>query len=283
MKHIPLFYYPTTLLWVDDDTNLLKIMSLEFNKNYSIKTFCTAKSCLDFLKNYKSALNKHQLLNLNEQDEYYGELNHTPINVDITKIARIANDKERYNDISITIIDYRLPDASGFDIAKNIHATPMKKILLTGKATPEETLDGFNKSLIDRMVRKGDPETMDILTNYINELTLDYFCQQTASLLASLNTEVMLPLNDPAFIQFFNNYVDRHCISEFYIIDKQGSFLCIDKNQKRFCLVMHTDNSLRTWLLNNKEGCPSIDSINAIKARQLIPFFGPGKEGRLGK
>lgn len=117
------------------------------------------------------------------------------------------------------------------------------------------------------------------LVAYLKELTFQHFQRITFPLLSVLKIENCSPLKDPVFIEFFNKYCLNKKIKEFYLIDKQGSFLCIDENSNRFNFVVHTDNSLDEWLRNYSfEGDLADHLISSIENRQKIPFFGLGKE-----
>ena len=98
-------------------------------------------------------------------------------------------------------------------------------------------------------------------------------------MLSYLETESKLPLSDQFFIDFFEKYCERNSIREFYLIDKQGSFLCIDNKGHRSYFILQTDRGIDAWLtLYSADKGLSKDELALIADRKKIPFFGQGKE-----
>ncbi len=279
MKTLPLFYYPSTWLYVDDDKTLLESMALIFKEYNYTKPFHSSLACLNFLNHYESPLSKHCFLESLTDDEVYGVLQHTPIDFDITKLAKLANDPKRYNELTAMVVDYKMPEMNGFELAQSCNHLPIKKILLTGKAKPEQGIEGFNNNLIHRFVKKDEVNWDEKILTNLQELTLEFFRDKTAHLLAYLETENKLPLSDKIFIEFFDSYCKQYSIKEYYLIDKQGSYLCIDDKGHQSYLIIQTDKGLDTWLaLHGAEKELSKDDLALLRERKKIPFFGQGKE-----
>lgn len=279
MKALPVFYYPTTWLWIDDDSLLLSSIPHIFTEHDHIKLFQSPKECLSFLHSYQPFLTKKSFLKSIMNDENYGVLQHTPIDFDITMLANIANDPSRHNEITTMIIDYNMPEMDGFSLAQACQSFPIKKILLTGKAKKEEAIIGFNKNLIHRFVQKGVTNLEHELIMQLKELSYQYFQEITTPLLSCLETENPLPLSDPIFIAFFKAYCKKYNVTEYYLIDKQGSFLCINNKREKFYFVIQTDHNIEAWLtIYGTEKELSDDQKTLLQERKKIPFFGGGKE-----
>ncbi|HLB56967.1 MAG TPA: hypothetical protein VJK30_06545 [Coxiellaceae bacterium] len=279
MRNLPLFYYPGTWIYVDDDKTLLGCMSLAFDENAHSKTFSSPNRCVEFLNHYQSPSSQQHFLQCNNNDESHGILQHTPIDFDITKIANFADEKHRYEEITAMLIDYHMPEMNGFSLSQACGHLPVNKILLTGKTEDEKVINGFNQNYIQRYIQKGSDNLEENVIKQLKELSFGYFQKITAPLLAYLEVENLLPLSDPIFIDFFLNFCQQNNIREYYLIDKQGSFLCIDADDKKSYFVMQTDRSLETWLSIYYTGTEfSPDFAEKIQDRDIIPFFGQGKE-----
>ena len=249
MKILPLFYYPSTWVWVDDDRNLLTAMTDAFSLQNTVKPFLSAKESVSFLEAYRSPLSQHHFLTVNPHDENYGLLQRTPMDFDVTMIAKLLDDPTRFDEISCMVIDYNMPEMTGFALAKAVNSfLPVPKILLTGTKEENKAIEGFNDSLIQRFVQKGHEYMLRDLSNYLSLLTVQYFERLSFPLLAYLETEHKLPLSDPVFIEFFENHCELYDIKEYYLIDKQGSFLCVDVQGKRSYFVVHTERSIEEWI-----------------------------------
>jgi len=271
MKTLPLFYYPSTWVWVDDDRTLLKTMTDTFSEKNRIVSFLSANECLTFLTKHESLLSQAHFLKINRDDEHYGLLQNTPIDFDVTVIAKLAEKNDRHDEVTVAVIDYDMPEMNGFTLAKEIQHLPIQKILFTGNKQDNKAIEGFNHNLIQKFVQKGDVNMFDDLSNYLKELSIQYFQKLTFPLLSYLETEHKLPLSDPVFIDFFESYCESNDVKEYYVIDKQGSFLCIDSQGKQSCLVVHTERSLQQWHSVYGNG-------KLLQAGEKIPFFGVGKE-----
>ncbi|MBY0543958.1 MAG: hypothetical protein K2Q14_00235 [Gammaproteobacteria bacterium] len=280
MKVLPLFYYPSHWLWIDDDQLLLNCMMEVFGEKNAVTAFPSAQECIKSMKTYQAPLSCKNFLMSNIQDLSYGFLKHTPIDFDVTLLADLADDPARYQEITVMVIDYDMPEMDGFALAQALQHLPIQKILLTGKAEQSDAIAGFNTNLIHRFIQKGAFDAKELIPRYLRELSIDYFRHISAPLLSYLETEAKLPLSDPVFIDFFENYCEANNIKEYYLIDKQGSFLCIDDKQQRSCLVIQSDQGLDSWLTiyKDEEYLPD-EELALIQNRKKIPFFGIGKEG----
>src|SRR5437868_247226 len=132
MKILPLFYYPSTCLWVDDDKSLLGSMSTFFGNKKRIRFLNSGSECINFLKNYKSPLNRHRLLEVNSEDEYYGLSQRLPMDVDLSKLNSLIEDQTKYDEVTVMILDYNMPKMNGFELAAHLQEHSIPKILLTG-------------------------------------------------------------------------------------------------------------------------------------------------------
>ena len=275
---VPLFYFPTTWVCVDDNKKLLNTMSIILEEHARVKLFSSAKECLAFFSTYQSVLSEYSFLRSVKDDEGYGVLEHTPLDFNVKTLVDIANNSRRFDDISVLIVDYNMPEMTGYELAKAIKPS-IKKILLTGDAHDKIVIDGFNNKLIDRVVQKADVSMEETLITYLEELSLQYFQKISSPILSALEAENKLPLSDPAFVSFFNGFYSEYKIKEYYLIDKQGSFLCIDEEGNKFCLVIQTNAGINAWVSSYSiENELSTEKMKAINERKKIPFFGLGVE-----
>ena len=279
MKTLPLFYYPSTVAWVDDEKTFLDMMMLAFKPLYNIKTFDSSPAFLNYITQYQPPLSKYNFITSNQNDENYGMLKNLPIDFDVTTIATISENIERFKEISVLIVDNHMPEISGLSLAREMAHLPIQKILLTGNTTDDQALEGFNDNIIQRFVQKAEITMHEKLNKYLRILSTQYFCQLTFPLLSFLETEGKMPQSDLLFIDFFEAYCKQYSIVEYYIIDKQGSYLCIDKAAQKSCLVIHTSHSIENWLaIYGAEQCLAEETRRKIANKKLLPFFGVGQE-----
>lgn len=99
--------------------------------------------------------------------------------------------------IALIISDHIMPGKSGVDFLIEINEDsrfrPTKKILLTGLATHQDTINAINNAAIDRYLEKPwDPEQLksyskELITEYILEKGIDY-----SSFVETLDQKVLL-------------------------------------------------------------------------------------------
>jgi len=87
MSALPLFYYPATVVWVDDDELLLSAATEFLGDVAKIKTFQSPKVCLDYFENYSSHLSTMTFLSGCSDYEEYDTINHLPVDIN-TKASR---------------------------------------------------------------------------------------------------------------------------------------------------------------------------------------------------
>ena len=278
MKTLPLFYFPTKQVWVDDDNLIIQALALAFNKEGQMIQCLSADAFNTWLAGYQSPIAKQRFLKTNMDDDNYGSPQQSPVNFNISEIAKLANNIEKYDEVSVAILDYKLPNSTGFELAQKLEGTKILKILLTGMAEQTQIISGFNDQLIDRFVPKDAPDLVPQLNKLVTELSFEHFRKITKPLAAHLETDQPLPFSDPVFIEFFLNLMQEKNVSEFYLVDKSGSLLCITATGERFYLAIHNQSSIKEWLAIYEEEEISQDCLDNIQAGKLLPFFGAGQE-----
>lgn len=277
MRSLPCFYYPTTTVWVDDDALFLQSVSQIMGPK-NLKPFQSPNDCLSYFDRYKQPHTKMSFLRGAIEDERYDLLNHAPVDLNVSTLHQIYNFTERTDEISVIIVDYKMPEMKGIELCKRLRSQSAKKILLTGEATHSEAIAAFNENIIDRFICKDSPTLSDDIKKYVAELSQQYFYDKTKSILSHLEVEHKLPLSDKEFINFFDKLRKTNSIKEYYLIDKNGSLMLVnDKNEVSFFAV-HTDRSLDDFLELHHEISKTTTFIGAIEQRDKIPFFGIGKE-----
>lgn len=219
MDTLPLFHYPGRRLWVDDDVTLLKMMMFSFGED-NINTFNSARECLAYVA-----------LKSNEENPSDILINNL-INFDTAEIRDLSNNLDLDNEITVMIIDYNMPEMDGISLAKATSHLPIQKILLSGNIQDAEITLALKHNIIQRFVQKGESQMHAKLTDSLNTLAVDYFKQKTKPLMSQLKTESRLALSDKGFIEFFNEFCASNSIKEYYFVEKQGGFLCIDEEGK---------------------------------------------------
>lgn len=274
---LPLFSYPATVAWVDDDSLFLAAAGL-LVKNMQTMMFNSPEQSIEHFQQYNPLLQKLNFTRGFTEADSYDLLNHMPIDLNLSVLAGLYNNSERNNEVSVLVTDYNMPGMNGIELCRALRSLPMKKILLTGDADHQQAVAAFNEGIIDCFIQKDNPKLTEKVLFHVQRLSKQYFIEHSKQLLKHLETDYPLPLSDPAFISFFEEWCKKYEIQEYYLIDKRGNFLLINKDGKKSHFVIHTDRTLDNFVAlhdDDKEGACFID---AVKSRQKIPFFGEGIE-----
>jgi len=277
-KKLPLFYFPPTICWVDDNELFLNAANLLFKEDYRCISFVNPKEALQFLHTYQSACSKINFTREFIESDIFDTHDHLPIDINISEITQLANTSSIQNEIAILIIDNNMPGMSGIEICHTLNHATYKKILLTGQTSPTEVVDAFNQGIIDKFIAK-DQFASDKLQQYIHELSYQYFCNITKHILAHLETSRPSVLSDRVFIDFFLHWCEANQIIEYYLINKHGSFLVKDKNGSSSYFIVMSEHAKDEFLKLNDDAIEKIEDILLKVAQgEMIPFFGIGKE-----
>lgn len=272
---LPLFQYPTTTVWVDDDALFLQTIDASFQGNKKI--FTLPGDCDSFF-NTPHLFSKITFLHGEYGNENYHSLEHAPVDFDVTEIAKLCDQPERFQEVSVLVCDHNMPEMTGLELCSKLQKFPVKKFLLTGNMQNVEAVKAFNDRLIDKFIHKYDPSLFSEIPKHIKILERQYFCEITRPLLLHLEVDHVLPLSDAAFVSFFNQWCEDNKIYEFYLIDKWGSFLTIDLQNEIRYFVIHTERSLDDFVKFYSNNAEVEALIRCVIDRNKIPFFGYKKD-----
>ena len=276
MMSIPFFRFPTTVVCIDDDPDFLKALVLKLGKRYNIKTFTDPKEALKFLNSKEaSPVSQISFLKSVPELEISHSIHHLPVDFDISQVTKLAEQKSKYNEVAVILLDQNMPGMKGTELCTKLENKELKKILLTGELDHAEAIKAFNDKLIDCFVQKtaNNQFLLENLLTYIDIQEEKYFIEKSAYLHNYLIADRVLPLSDRAFIDLFHRWCEHHNIQEYYLVDKNGNFLLIDKDGKQFFFIIHTDQSLNTFIEPYEDDEDLTTCIKAIKDRESMPFF----------
>lgn len=275
---LPLFYYPTRTIWVDDNEIFLAAANELLNGKDNIVTFADPNEALQFFEKDGEILSNLTFLRGCKDHEFYDTVNHSIVDFSVPSLSQLLSVPERCQEVSVVVVDYDMPFMDGITLCEKLRHLPCKKILLTGEADDKQAIAAFNSRIIDHYIRKNSHTLVPDIQSALAELQQVYFRERTFPLLTHLEADKPLPLSDPSFVTFFNNWCEVNNIVEYVLIDKNGSFISKDKASRVAYFIMHTDASLAAFVELNNEIKDSQHYLEAVQQRQLVPFFGVGKE-----
>jgi len=276
IKELPLFYYPTNIILVDDDVNYSKNLEMiMLDRKVPMGVFNDPKKALNFIKSKPFGKLANKLVKVEEEQE-----DKTIFNIDLSDLHQEIYNKDRFNDVSVIIVDYAMPGLNGKEFFEKIRDLPVAKILLTGEADYQMAVKMFNAGLIDRFFRKNDDDLFEKLIQAIEELKIQFFQKLSHSILAALGKKsTLLPFTNPAFIQFFLKTIQSDKMVEYYALDESGSFLLLQKNGACTGLIVKSEEDMQVLyeLARDEKDIPK-KVTEDLKNRKKLTYFATRKE-----
>ena len=266
---IPSAFFPTTVVHIDDDKQLLAQLSGALSSHYKIETFSDPDE----------ALREIIFLGTNYMREEHLSLKNDE---DILSYRQGFFDARRFENRLICIVDYDMPGRNGADLmyvsqlakfqskAQEEHAY----ILLTSKDIEDikEENPQF-KGIKHVFISKRDKDCIPKLLESINAFHQNTF--QTAG----YSTAIALSQNPKEkssfefcdkFLPIFNQYIREHDICEGYLFDRQGGMIFLDKGANLSWLFVRNEYGIINGLENAyKYGAPD-NIIDLLKSREYI-------------
>jgi len=268
-----LCYFPTTVLFVDDDPAFLFNIGFEMDSKIAVKTCEKPGDAIKLLEH------QFTIQDLFDKSAVYWDektSDNIPANwvmkTDIKNLYKEAYNSNRFSLISTLVMDYSMPGLNGAKLCEILRDNPVKKIMLTGAADHPVAVELFNAGLIDHFIVKDNSKMPQQLNLAIHEAKKTYFERASAPLIHSLPKGSSC-LNDIAFWHFISHFFDAHHFFEYYIVDESGSVLFIDYVGKPTWIVIKSAKEIEgLWSVAYDNEAPA-DVIKALEKKEKIPFF----------
>ncbi len=271
-SRLPVYYYPTTTVFVDDSQGYLNSLRLILDDSLSCQFFNSALMAEKAILQQQA--NKHHGSEIFEDatNSVDCPMNGHTVFLNLTAVYKITYDKQRFNDISTVVVDYAMPQINGVEFCKKLADIPLKKIMLTGQADESIAIEAFNEGIIDKFIVKNNPDINSILNQSILDLQYQYFQEITENIANPLNKEVAC-LFDTKFSEFFKKLTKQYQIVEYFLVQTPGSFLMLDNQGQVYWLIVKTEADIQMYEELVKEYKAPQKVIDAINTRTRVPHF----------
>jgi len=269
-------YYPTTVVAIDDDQGFLTAIGrhLEISKHNLYTSPLLAIQNINKSDPYDRI--KSRLLHPNRALHEISDTMNENYSVTINphRLHEEIYSPERFNDISILIVDYHMGDINGIDVCRKLADHPAKKILLTGATDKEKiAIEAFNQGIIHRFISKADRDISLQLSRTIAMLKDNYFRDLTYRLMPHLPDSNAAVLNNLAYVNLVKSLQLQLSASEYYLFDISGSVLFFSDDGTPSWLLVKNEDELRQYeeIARNSDGADK--TVQSIENRELMPFF----------
>jgi CheY-like chemotaxis protein len=272
-------YFPTTVIFVDDDRGVLKVTNSFLNDDVANYDFFTDPyKALDLIN--RSISTDFITSNLSSSEARIYEMYKTMYNA------------KRHEEVSTVIVDFQMPAMNGLEFCEKIKNPYIRKILYTGIADEDLAVQAFNKGLIHSYIKKQDPNKSKVINDFIQTSQVAYFRTLTDVLVGSVFKEINstnpeeTAFYDPIYIKYFDELVKKHSIGEYYINEVVGGFICLSRKGELSTLYAFTaetleDNQINTHAtlreliyLEDPTYAALIKDIEENRKTMCFPFYG---------
>lgn len=261
---MPVCYHPTTVLSVDDDVDFSKILQLSIDNLFPLLAFNNPKEVREYIKK------EHQHFPFASRCVADNQFN-------LSAMRNELYNKDRFKEIFINVTDYDMPHVSGIELIKSMEfskeISQYGHIILTGKISDEFKKQIEEIHLADGYIGKDDPDYVSKLISLVDKRSnkiFQLYSYPSARILSKNPEEHAFMLFDGNFIEIFNQYVKEHEVCEFYLFDKQGSYVFLDQDANLSWLFIRNEKGLENSIHRaQKYGAP-LSVIDALKSRKYI-------------
>lgn len=225
--------FPTTVIFVDDNENYLKLLSETLSDIKIIRKNVKNIEVVKYIDKYIPPMDVANFA-FTKKVENFGELS---ITNRIENLHKIIYKKDRFSMISVLVTDNVMPNITGEEILYKIRLSKIKKILLTGEVGVEKAIELLNNRIINKFITKQDKSFYEKIHNEINVLIQSFFYDKFAEY------RNKIPFLKNTFLcNVINNLIETEKPTEYYVLDNNGSYLMLD-----------SDANISRFLVQNKK------------------------------
>lgn len=267
---IPSFFFPTTVLMIDDNVEFLKSVAIGLPAEAATYNFYSDPRMALKLINEKYHGNAvaDGLVNLIDEEEF----EHRTLDVNVRDLYKIMYNRSRFQQISTVVVDYHMPGMDGIEFCKSIKNPNIQKILLTSIVDENKAIEVLNEGLIHTFIRKQSPNVMQLLSQALSQAQKRYFINlsQIVQQVISCSAEESA-LADPAFIELFYKICHEFGAIEYYLSEFLGSFVFLDADGKHYGLFTRIRDQIDFYCESKEAESTPKDIIAKLReAKQIL-------------
>jgi len=273
---LPIYQHPTMTVLVDDSVSFLHSLRFQLGNALPSITFSDASAALTWLREQSRDGSDLESFLSPCVDTYTHEPQPFSVALHVGQLCQIARRARRFMTPSTLVVDYSMPQMNGIEFCEAVRDLPCKKILLTGVADEKVAIAAFNRGLIDRYIRKSDPDALDRLESDLIALQRDYFVAQSRVVQGLLALHEYRFVGDPAIAALVDQVARSYQIVEHYLYKSPSGFLMFDAEGRPHLLVIETEQGMRAhYEMAHDSGAPPA-LLEALRERRVIPNFSGG-------
>nr|WP_315253765.1 hypothetical protein [uncultured Duganella sp.] len=268
--HLPVYAHPTLTVLIDDSDSFLRSLSFQLDPMLANKTFHDTVEALHWLRASAPDSSVPLHVNFDMQNLPADQCN---VTLELERIYRIAEQRERFAIPSVLVVDYSMPQMNGLEFCEAVAHLPCKKILFTGAADEKVAVSAFNRGLIDRYIKKSDDHALDILEMEIATMQDCYFDSRSDTLREMVALHDYRFLTDPALAEVVRELKRTMGFVEHYIFPNPTGILFLDQHGKPTLMVIETEQSMQSQYEIARDSDAPRSLLKALVERRVLTFF----------
>ena len=270
--HLFPYYFPTTVVFVDDNPTFLRSLALELPEDLAFQTFENTEQALTRIDRQAAVAPLYQRC-FRQYGGSGSEDGAKLISLDLNQIEQEIANAERFSEVSVVVADFDMPAMDGLEFCKRIRDPRVRKILFTGVADEKIAVQAFNAGIIDRFIIKSQPDAVAAVEAAVTELQHRYFEAISEALRATIMLDPPPFLTDPAVEGLLAELRTRRKLVEYYLVANPGGFLMLTDGGELHRLVVLSEEEVDAqadWAA--RAGAPE-QVVSALAKREAIGFF----------
>jgi CheY-like chemotaxis protein len=272
----PVFYHPSLLVVVDDCSSYCESIQFGMPVGQPIVTFDDPEEAIRWLRARSAVCRGNDPAITVQYDDASLSMERRVVKMDLAWIHRQACKADRFLHPSVVAVDFSMPHMTGLEFCAAIADLPCRRVLLTGTADEGVAVKGFNDGLIDRYLKKGDPNALEMLLDCATDLQETYFRGLSGTMREILGHHSFQFLSDPATMRIIGKLMARYGFVEYCLYPNPGGFLFLTATGEATLMVIETEASL----LAHCEAAEMLDApaslLQSLRSLQVVPYFWPG-------
>jgi CheY-like chemotaxis protein len=262
MLKIPAFFFPTTVLILDDDKHFSRLIKMMLGEYFNIETFSNPEELKPFI--HKNAVLMEETIS-----------NYFPLSSP-NKVKAFLERGRSHNLASIWITDYQLDYKTGIEVLEELNPPFVQRILMSNYVDQTIVNNAYKHKTIHAYLPKLDKDFINKLRPTIQEMQEQFFinyCEQIYELPLRHSK-----LCDKTFANFMKKIIKKYDITQMVGSDDLNLFH-LESETKREKINIHVaeDQDFED-IINSFQGEKASSAVlNRIKQKLAIPCFPNGK------
>lgn len=263
------YFHPTTACFIDDNESFITGLALVLPEYMSSIAFFDPVAALEYVNR------SPEMPTL--ADRCFSATRSAPhqrlFRLDTDLIEQEINVVERFDRVSVVIVDYSMPTLNGLQFCEQVNDPQIGKVLLTGVADEKMAVEAFNAGIIDRFISKSHPLASEHISEFSRDMQRAYFRAQTEQMRRTLKLAGPVFLDDHSVTSWVRRLMLRKNFCEYYMVSDPPGLLMVKPSGELQQLIILSDAQCAAQADYAEFHRAPREVIERLRARSHVGFF----------